>query len=106
MKLPVPVVIQDQPTVEEMTLAFTEKVRRDDLKTWNVIYPLNLSEGSVIWLDADDCNHSVGMLWKACKGYSGAALGYIHVCNLDVQPSKPQSSSTKNAEHYRSRKVL
>ena len=95
MKLPVPVAIQNQPTVDEITLAFSEKVRKDDLKTWNIIYSLNLTERSALWLDTDDCNHSVGMFWKACAGYSGAALGYIHACNLDVQKSKSKSSPTK-----------
>ena len=95
MKLPVPLTDVNQPSVDEISQAFNEKVKKDDLKTWHVIYSLYLTEKSALWHEADECNHSIGMMWKACRGYMPAALKYIYACNLNVQPSKSKLISTK-----------
>ena len=78
-------------------------MRKDDLRTWNVIYSLNLTEKSALQPEIDKCNHLVGMLWKSYKGYSAAALKYIHACNLDVQnPNLPllKTQNSTNPEKY------
>ena len=87
MKLPVPLVSENQPSVDQICDAIG-KVKRDDLLTWSFVYSLFLTEKSALWPDTDECHHSMGMMWKACKSYSGAALSYIHACNVDVQKSR------------------
>ena len=62
MKLPVPLSNVNQPSVDEISQAFDEKVKKDDLRTWNIIYSLFLAEKSTIWPDTDECNHSIGMM--------------------------------------------
>ena len=95
MKLPVSLSNVNQPYVDEISQAFDEKVKKDDLRTWNVIYSLFLTEKSELWPDTDEYNHPIGMVWKACRDYMPAALKYIDACNLDVQSSTSKSISTK-----------
>ena len=68
MKLPAPLASKDQPSVHKINEAFLGKVRKDDLRTWTIIYSLFLTEKFALWPDTDECNHLIGILWKAYKG--------------------------------------
>ena len=83
MGLVTPLKDSTQPTVDEIGTAIEKNVARDDLSMWTIVYSLFQTERSALWPDGDLLNHSMGMLWRACKSYEPSALRYIHANNVD-----------------------
>ena len=77
-----------QPAIDEISTAIEKEVARDDLGIWTIVYSLFQTETSALWSDWDPLNHSMGILWRACKSYQPSALRYIHANNLDDMSSK------------------
>ena len=93
--LSTPIDQQTQPSLIEITELINEKVEKDDLDMWVIIYSLNMTDKTSLWPADGEMNNSLGLLWGACRGYHGAALKHIHAVNLVDQSSK---SSKRKAQ--------
>ena len=83
MGLATPINHAAQPSLTEISQSIDKKVEKDDLRMWEIIYSLNLTEKESLWSEGDDLGSSVGLLWGACKSYRGAALKHIHAVNMN-----------------------
>ena len=77
MGLVTPLNDSTQPTVDEISAAIEKELARDDLAMWTIVYSLFQTERSALWPDGDLPNHSMCILWQACRSYQHSALRYI-----------------------------